>query len=91
MRNSVLNGLLFDIIGTKSYVLVEARTVLCGVTFRIRGNNNRTLIGAKCRITSSNIWIEDNMFEIMIWWQTTFSEMHLAATENFSRIVFDDD
>lgn len=90
-KNSILNGIKFDIVGDNNSIEISCMAVLDGVTFYIRGNNNCVLIGAECRIADSTIWIEDNMCKVIIGRQTTIGGVHLAATENNSKVVIGED
>ncbi len=89
--NAILNGVRFDIVGNKNCIEINTMAILDGVTFYIRGSCNKVIIGADCRIANSIIWIEDNRCEITIGRQTTIGGVHLAATEDESKVIIGDD
>lgn len=89
--NAVLNGVTFDIEGDHNHIDIDSMAVLDTVTFHVRGDSNRALIGADCRIANSTIWIENNMCEVIVGRQTTVGGMHLAATEEHSKVVIGND
>lgn len=89
--NAVLNGVLFDIIGNENYIELNKMVILDGVTFHVRGDLNKVIIGENCRIANSILWIENNKCEIIIGRQTTIGGAHIAATEDESKIVIGDD
>lgn len=87
----ILNGIRFNILGDNNSIRIDPMAVLESVTLHIHGNNNRVHIGAKCRISNSIIWIEDNCCEIQIGRQTTFGGVHIAATEDNSKVMIGED
>lgn len=90
-RNVVLNGVQFDIAGSHNCIVIESMAMLDRVKFHIRGNGNKVFFGANCSLANSIIWIEDDMCEVRIGRQTTMGGVHLAATENHSKLVIGED
>jgi acetyltransferase-like isoleucine patch superfamily enzyme len=90
-KNAILNGVKMDIIGNLNCIEIDKWAVLDQVTFQIRGNANKVVLGSECVISNSIIWIEDDGCEVRIGRQTTIGGVHLAATEDYSKVIIGDD
>ena len=80
--NAILSAVRFDIIGDGTEIVIKDGSVLNDVTFHIRGNNHKILIGRNCRFDrGGNIWFEDRDCSLTIGEDSTFEDVHLVLTE----------
>lgn len=87
-KNVRLSKVIFDINGYGNIIEIKEGSILKNVTFFIRGNNHRILIGSNCIFNrGGNIWIEDSECVLSIGDNSTFEEVHLALTEPGSKIT----
>lgn len=81
-----------DIIGNGNTIEIHKSAQLHNVTFYIKGNNNHVKIDKYVRFKRGGlIWIEDDFCEINVGEKSTFEDVHLAATENESKITIGKD
>lgn len=99
-KNNVINksssvlciGCRIDIIGSNNAIICDDLCLLNKVTFFIRGNNN--IIHLKRDVNffrGGELWIEDNNCRIDVGENTTFEDVHLAVTEDNSRLAIGED
>lgn len=91
LRGAVLNGCRIDIQGSGNRISVGPNAFLEKVTVRIRGDANSVVIHEDCSLANSIIWVEDGRCRVEIGSRTTFGGVHLAATEEGSRVVIGTD
>ncbi|QMW05266.1 acyltransferase [Spirosoma foliorum] len=76
-----------DIVGSNNIIIVEEGARLNGVTFYIRGNENRIFIAKQVRFNKGgSLWIEDERGEISIGERTEIEDVHVAVTEPGSAV-----
>lgn len=89
---SILQSVIFDIVGNNNKILIESDCFLEGVTFFIRGNNHTISIGAGTKFFDKNeIVFEDNDGILEIGVNNKFYGVHLAVTEPNSKIQIGND
>lgn len=76
-----------QILGDNNTIQINSGCQLNRVNFFIRGNNNTIFIDQNVIFTrGGDLWIEDDNCSIIIGQRSTFELVHLAATENLSKI-----
>lgn len=91
-KNALLQRCAFDIQGHDNQVVIGGGSVLRNVTFRIRGDGHRILLGSDVRVARSAVfWMEGERGTLAIGDQTTLEEAHLAVTENDRSITIGKD
>lgn len=82
-----------DIEGAHNVVEIGEGTQCYGTTIRIRGNNNRLVLGSGCMIgTNCSFWISGDNIEIRVGKDSSFTTTcHINASESGSRIVIGED
>lgn len=83
-----LRHVKFDINGGGNLVQVKSFTIINNVTIKIRGNNNRVIIGERCYIGNGcSIWAEGNNITIQIGDECTFThDDQICAQEDNSKV-----
>ena len=91
-NGSILQSVVFDIIGNNNSINIEPDCLLEGVTFVIRGNNHKVNIGSGTKLFDKNeIVFEDNDGVLEIGTNNKFYGVHLAVTEPSSKIHIGND
>lgn len=85
-KRAILNGVNFDIEGHDNIIEIGRMAILENVHFHVRGSFNSVRLAPCCRVSNSSIWIEDGKCVVEIGSETTIGGMHLAATEDCSRV-----
>ncbi len=86
-RNVQMNAVSFDIEGEDNCIDIGEDCVLNNVTFYIRGNRHRIVIGPWCRFNrNAVIWIEDSDCTLNIGEHSSFEAVEIALTEPGSNI-----
>lgn len=86
-ENSKLSSVIFDIKGNDNQIDIQEGAVLKNVTFHIRGDKHKILIGKYCSFNrGGNIWLEDAECTLSIGARSTFEDVHLAVTEPGSQM-----
>ena len=86
-KDAVLESVKFDIIGSGNRIVIKPGCVINHVTFYIRGDNHKILINDHCRFNGGgSIWLEGDNCSLRIGKQTTFENVHLALTEQGSKL-----
>jgi acetyltransferase-like isoleucine patch superfamily enzyme len=81
-----------DIQGDSNIIEVNTYAQLHNVTFYIRGNHSQVKIDKYVKFKrGGSIWIEDDFCQINIGEKSTFENVHLAVTENESKITIGKD
>lgn len=88
---AALNHVTFDIKGSNNKIIIDDYVSLKNLTIFIRGCDNLITIQKNVRISGGSLWQEDSYTEIHIGMNSTFERVHLAATENHSKIVIGED
>ncbi len=92
LNSSILIGCYIDIKGSNNKIFIGEHARLRNVIIRIRGNNNNILISEKVVFNRTGmLWVEDDYCTISIGANTTFEDVHLAATETNSKIFIGED
>jgi acetyltransferase-like isoleucine patch superfamily enzyme len=91
-KSALLANFTFNIIGNNNQIEIDEASVLNNVTFFIRGNNNKIKLDKRTRFNrGGSIWIEDYDCEVRIGENSTFEDVHIAATEPKSKIIIGKD
>jgi acetyltransferase-like isoleucine patch superfamily enzyme len=91
-KDATLRSVSFDIIGSGNHILIKSGCVLNKVTFYIRGDNHRILIHDHCRFNDgASIWLEGDNCALEIGRESTFENVHLALTEQGSKLSIGQD
>lgn len=88
---AALKHVTFNIKGSNNKIIIADNVSLKNLTFYIRGCDNIITIQNNVRISGGSLWQEDSYTEIHIGMNSTFESVHLAATENHSKIVIGED
>ena len=78
-----------DIIGQNNVITIGERTQCYGTKIRIRGNNNKLIIGSDCMIGERcSFWLSGNNIEIRVGDFCSFTHTcHINASEDNRRII----
>jgi acetyltransferase-like isoleucine patch superfamily enzyme len=83
-----MSSVAFKINGDGNTIEINDGCVLNNVTFYIRGNNHRVLIGKCCIFSSGSVIVmEDSDCSLIIGEKSTFDYVQLAVTEPRSRLT----
>jgi len=77
-----------DVVGVGNSITIGEWTQCYGTIIRIRGNNNRLIIGSGCMIGNNcSFWISGDNIEIVVGNDSSFTcTCHINASESGSRI-----
>lgn len=82
----------FDVVGNDNTIEIHEGCYLNQVTFYIRGDHHRIIIGPGVRFNrGGNIWFEDREGRLTIGERSTFEDVHLAVTEPQSSLTIGQD
>lgn len=91
-HGSILRSVQFEIFGNDNSILIGDKCIAKDLKIHIRGNNNLIEIHDDSRFNgASDIWIEDNRCHLSIGQKCTFEGVHLALTEDDSKIEIGED
>lgn len=91
-KSALLFNCTFDIIGNDNEIEINESSIFNNVTFFIRGSNHKVKIGKRIKFNyGGTLWMEDNNCEITIGDNSTFEDIHIAATEPKSKIYIGKD
>jgi acetyltransferase-like isoleucine patch superfamily enzyme len=86
-KDARLDSVKFDIIGNRNRIIIKPGCLINNVTFFIRGDGHRILIKSHCRFNGGgSIWLEGENCSLEIGRQSTFENVHLALTEQGSKL-----
>ena len=81
-----------DIVGDDNQIKIGWGSVLTDVRFRLRGSGHRIEFGKNCHISRGAVlWFEDEHCSLQVGANTTMVEVHIAVTENGSRVTIGED
>ena len=87
-----LSNVELDIIGDDNQIMIGKDCVLTNVNFRLRGSGHRIRIGENCRISrGALLWFEDQNGLLQVGSNTTMVEVHIAVTEQDSKVIIGED
>lgn len=94
--NIVNNGnarIVQDVVGTNNSLFIGNETTIHDSFFKIRGNNNKIIIGDNCLFGKGcSFWCEGNNLKISIGNNVTFTRnIHINVQEDENSIVVGDD
>lgn len=91
-KSAVFINCKFNVRGEGNLISIADICFFKNVTFFIAGNNNRIHIDKDVNFfRGGEFWVEDNNCEITIGSNSTFEDVHLAATESGSKIIIGTD
>lgn len=86
-ESAVLRAVDFRIEGSRNVIEIGDGAHLQNVTFYIRGDDHRIVIGRGCRFNrGGNIWFEDHHGQLTIGDESSFEDVHIAVTEPHSSV-----
>jgi acetyltransferase-like isoleucine patch superfamily enzyme len=86
------SNLALDIIGDNNVIVIGEGSRLNNVTFHVRGNGHQIEFGPNCRVSrSGNFWFEDEGGSLQVGNNTTMVDVHIAVTEQNSRVTIGED
>jgi acetyltransferase-like isoleucine patch superfamily enzyme len=86
-KDAELNSVRFDIVGNGNRIIIKPGCVLNHVTFYVRGDNHRVIIRKNCRFNGGGcVWLEGDDCVLEIGRQSSFENVHLALTEEGSKM-----
>jgi acetyltransferase-like isoleucine patch superfamily enzyme len=90
--NSILSSVLVDIKGDRNRIEIEDGCLLNRVTFFIRGDDHRIEIKKGCRFSGGGaLWLCDRNCSLVIGENSTFEDVHIAASEPGSKVEIGED
>jgi acetyltransferase-like isoleucine patch superfamily enzyme len=89
-KGSFIKNIRYRIKGQNNIIIIHPETRLRNCLFYINGNNCKIEVGKHCILANTQFWIEDDLGSISIGCNTTFEEVHIAATEGNSISIGND-
>lgn len=85
--SSVFNSIHYEIRGRKNSITIDKGASIKNLKLKILGDNNIVHIGANVEFRNAgSIWIEDSNSILTIGENTTFQDVHIALTEDNSKV-----